>query len=77
MRFKYYKYEYRFILGSSDLMAMGKVVKCQNVDFLTLKSQTFIYNIFNYDVNFEKWMHIHTRRVEVSQDGKNSKMPKC
>ena len=54
MGFKYYKYEYEFILGSSELMEMVKVVKSQNVGFLTLKSQTLTSIIFKCDLNFEK-----------------------
>ena len=55
-------------------MAMGKVVKCQNVDFLTLKSQTLTDLIFKCDLNFVKIMRIHAREVEISQDEQNSKI---
>ena len=54
MGFKYYKYEYIFILGSSKLMEMIKVVKSQNVDFFTLKSQTLTSLIYKCDLDFEK-----------------------
>ena len=36
------------------MMKIVKVVKSQNVDFLTSKSQTFTGNIFKYDLKFGK-----------------------
>ena len=35
-------------------MDMVKVMKSQNVDFMTLKSQTLTDLIFKYDLSFEK-----------------------
>ena len=40
---------------------------------LILRSQTLIDFIFKFDLNFEKWMQIHTRKVKISQDGQNGK----
>ena len=36
------------------MVEIVKVVKSQNVDFFTMKSQTLIDNIFKYGLNFEK-----------------------
>ena len=52
--FKYDKYEYRFILESSKMMKIVKVVKKPKCWLLTLKSQTLADNIFKYDLNFKK-----------------------
>ena len=35
-------------------MEIINVVKSQNIDFFTLKNQTFSDNIFKYGLNFEK-----------------------
>ena len=47
------KYACRFILRSLKMMKIVKVVKCQNVDFFTLKSQTLTDNIFKCDLNLD------------------------
>ena len=50
------------------MMEILKVMKSQNVDFLTLNSQTLIIELFKCNLNLKK-MNIHAWEVEISQDG--------